>query len=153
MQCENPIACHSNFVIIHTNGIHKVSIWYCGCSRAVPQHIQLLQPNLYPASQLSIRTCTSFQLLKLLHIFSLTMKASTYDFYCALEQLLDNTRIAKPHYRYHALSCMVLQWRHLKMLKQGGRANDVDGVLGTKNGELAIWCPSCLYPNINLPIG
>jgi len=39
------------------------------------------------------------------------------------------------------------------MLKRGGRANDVDGVLGTKNGELAIRCPSCPYPNINLPIG
>lgn len=48
---------------------------------------------------------------------------------------------------------MALQWRHLKLLKRGGRGNDPEGARGTKDGELAVLCPSCPHPGINLPEG
>ncbi len=43
------------------------------------------------------------------------------------------------------------QWRHLKALKRGGRGHATEGADGTVNGELAIRCPSCPYPGINIP--
>lgn len=46
---------------------------------------------------------------------------------------------------------MSLQWRHLKMLKRGGRGHDPSGIAGTQDGELAIACPSCPIPGVNLP--
>lgn len=70
-----------------------------------------------------------------------------------LEKSTNNTGIDLPKSRYRALLRLVLQWRHLKMLKRGGRGNDPTGVEGTKNGELAVLCPSCPYPDINLPTG
>lgn len=45
------------------------------------------------------------------------------------------------------------QWRHLKMLKRAGRGHDARGVLGTRNGELAVLCSACPHPGINLPEG
>ncbi|KAF9471153.1 hypothetical protein BDN70DRAFT_783782, partial [Pholiota conissans] len=39
------------------------------------------------------------------------------------------------------------------MLKWGGRAHDPSGVAGTAPGELAVLCPSCPRPGINLPDG
>ncbi|KAJ3503690.1 hypothetical protein NLJ89_g8322 [Agrocybe chaxingu] len=48
---------------------------------------------------------------------------------------------------------MNAQWRHLKMLKRGGRGHDPSGAVGTANGELAILCPTCPHPSINLPTG
>lgn len=39
------------------------------------------------------------------------------------------------------------------MLKRGGRGHDPAGAAGTKNGELALMCPSCPHPGINLPAG
>ncbi|KAF8882630.1 hypothetical protein CPB84DRAFT_1686615, partial [Gymnopilus junonius] len=30
--CENPIPTHNSMLIIHTNGIHEVNLYYCGCS-------------------------------------------------------------------------------------------------------------------------
>jgi hypothetical protein len=48
---------------------------------------------------------------------------------------------------------MGLQWRHLKLLKRGGRAHDPSGISGTSRGELAVLCPSCPHPSINLPDG
>lgn len=46
---------------------------------------------------------------------------------------------------------MIRMWRHLRLLKRGGRAHDPTGVNGTAPGELAVLCPACPYPDINLP--
>ncbi len=37
------------------------------------------------------------------------------------------------------------------MMKRAGRAHDPLGVDGTKCGELAVVCPACPHPGINLP--
>ena len=47
---------------------------------------------------------------------------------------------------------MLREWRHLRLLKRGGRAHDPTGVEGTAPGELAVLCPACPRPNINLPV-
>lgn len=39
------------------------------------------------------------------------------------------------------------------MLKRGGRGHDMAGIEGTQSGELAVACPSCPHPGINLPLG
>ena len=98
--CEHPIPSHSAMLVLHSNGIHQVALRYCGCSKAIPQHLQLLRRGLYPASQLSVKTCASFQLLDLLHKLSLATKSSTYNFYRALEKLTNNTGINVPKLRY-----------------------------------------------------
>lgn len=139
--------------VLHVNGIHEVSIQYCECLRKVPHHLQLLRRRLYPASQVTIRTCATFELLRHLHTLALTTKSNTYDFYRALEKLTWNDGIEPPTYRYRALMRMVIQWRHLKLLKRGGRGNEPTGVAGTSKGELAVMCPSCPRPGVNLPEG
>ena len=128
-----------------------MALQYCGCSRAIPQHIQLLRRGFYPSSQQNVRTCTTFGLLDLLHKLALTSQSSTYNFYRALEKLTSNTGIAVPKFRYRALFRMNMQWRHLKLLKWGGRGHDPAGVNATRPGELAVLCPSCPRPGVNLP--
>ncbi|KAE9394190.1 hypothetical protein BT96DRAFT_943352 [Gymnopus androsaceus JB14] len=47
---------------------------------------------------------------------------------------------------------MMRQWRHLKMLLHGGRANNnIRNIEQTAQDELALMCPACPHPNINLP--
>lgn len=137
--------------VMHTNGFHEVMFDFCGCTRIQPDHIQLLRRQLYPASQIQVRTCATFELLKQLHTISLTAKSSTYDLYRALDFLTDGTGLLKKKYCYRALSRMLIQWRHLKLLLRGGRGHAVEGATGTSAGELAITCPSCPHPGINLP--
>ncbi|KAF9470217.1 hypothetical protein BDN70DRAFT_821625 [Pholiota conissans] len=79
-----------------------------------------------------------------------TTKASTYDFYRCLENLTDGAGINPPKFRYRALSRMIMQWRHLQMLKWAGIQHEVAGIAGIKPGQLAIRCPSCPHPGINL---
>jgi hypothetical protein len=48
---------------------------------------------------------------------------------------------------------MVREWRHLKMLKRAARGHDPAGAAATKEGELAVLCPACPQPGMNLPEG
>ncbi|PPR05757.1 hypothetical protein CVT26_008661 [Gymnopilus dilepis] len=131
--------------------MHCVNVDYCGC-RPVSKVRQLLRRGLYPSSQDNPRTCTTFSLLNHMQMLSLTSKCSTYDYYKAIEKLTNNTGINLPRSKYQPLLRILLQWRHLKMLKRAGRGHDVSGVSGTKDGDLAIACPSCPHPGINLPV-
>ncbi|KAJ7190936.1 hypothetical protein GGX14DRAFT_603100 [Mycena pura] len=79
-------------------------------------------------------------------------KTSAYDFYSILEDMSDSTGL-KPPGRYQVLLRMARQWRHLWLLMGGGRGHDPSGVLGTAAGELAIRCPACPQPGVNLPEG
>ena len=83
----------------------------------------------------------------------MTAKSSVYDFYRSLEKQTNNTGINVPPSRYPQLMRMLLQWRHLKMVKRGGRVHEKGGVAKTAEGELAVKCPSCPWPEINLPTG
>ena len=151
--CEVLISCHSAMLMLHSNRIHQVALQYCGCSKVIPQHLQLLHRGLYPASQLLVKTCASFQLLDLLDKFALTTKSSTYNFYHVLEKLTNNMGIGIPKQQYQALFQMSMQWHHLKMLKWGRWGHNSSGVVGTKSGELVVVCPFCPHPGINLPDG
>src|SRR5882762_2223458 len=48
---------------------------------------------------------------------------------------------------------MVREWKHIKIVKRGGRAFDPGGICATAPGSLAIPCRACPLPNINLPRG
>jgi hypothetical protein len=75
-----------------------------------------------------------------------------YDYYSVLEKLSDNTGIKRPN-RYHAFLRMVREYTHLLMLKRAGRGHVKSGVMGTQQGELAVRCPCCPQPGVNLPEG
>lgn len=74
-----------------------------------------------------------------------------YDVYRALERLTANSAVQPQKNRYRPLMRMMTQWRHLKMLKRGGRGHSATGAAGTADGELAVLCPSCPRPGVNLP--
>lgn len=151
MRCPLPASADKRLLILHTNGIHEVALSYCGCNHEIPRHQQLLRRGLYPSTHRNTRTCVTFPLLRLLHILSLTAKVSTHDFYCALEGLTPGAVINRPKSRYRPLIRVLTQWRHLKLLKRAGRGHHPFGAVGTVNGELAIACPSCPHPDVNLP--
>ncbi|KAG6835804.1 hypothetical protein H0H93_014501 [Arthromyces matolae] len=153
LHCASYHLGHAKFKVLHTNGIHDVAIRYCGCERALPHHVQLLRRGLYPSSQKIPKTCASFTLLRLLHALSLCSKASTYDFHRTLQTLTDNTGLKKSVSKYRPLVRVAIQWRHLKLLKRGGRGHYSQGVEQTKEGELVVPCLTCPRPGVNLPEG
>lgn len=158
------------FTIVHTNGVHLVEIAFCGCSE-VGRHgtrvQQLLRRRLFPVTTLDPQTACTFALLKSAQLLSLQSKLSLYDYYICIEKLTDATGTAGTNVsffgrlrvavftlskdRYREFLRALRMWRNIKLFKRGGRAYDTTGVNGTSPGELAVLCPACPIPSINLP--
>jgi hypothetical protein len=111
---------------------------------------QLLQAGWFPATDQRPRTCTTLAVLDQFILSTHQAKTTMYDFYAMLEKLTNNAGV-KPPNRYHAWLRMCREYRHLLMLKRAGRGHDPTGVEGTKPRELAVVCPCCPDPAVNLP--
>ncbi|KAJ7429706.1 hypothetical protein B0H11DRAFT_2166764 [Mycena galericulata] len=154
-KCWSPERANAGFVALHSNGIHEVGVDFCGCDNAEAagtHEIQLLRAGWFPATHERPQTCATLAVLDQFHHETLQAKTTMYDFYGILEKLTNNTG-DKPPDRYHEWIRMCREYRHLMMLKRGGRARayDSSGAAGTKSGELAVECPACPRPGINLP--
>ncbi|KAJ7695247.1 hypothetical protein B0H14DRAFT_3530298 [Mycena olivaceomarginata] len=133
--CGNPQPGYSEFVCCTTTGSTRF-MW--------------ISAGWYPATDERPQTAATFLVLDKFHVNTLQAKMTAYDFYTVLERLTDNAGI-KPPNRYQIFLRMARQWRHLLMLKRAGRGHDPSGVWGTHPGELAVDCPVCPNPKINLP--
>ncbi|KAL0566541.1 hypothetical protein V5O48_015475 [Marasmius crinis-equi] len=151
--CPRPHKSHQRFQILDINGIHNVTVEFCDCERKIEPYVQLLRRRIYPSSQSVIETCATFCLLEHLHLLSLVGKAGTKSFYKFLEKSTNNTGFEVPKSRYRALQRMLVQWRHLKMLKRAGRGHVENGIATTQEGQLAVPCPHCPRPKVNLREG
>ena len=93
MLCYCPEHGHTNFLVIDINGIHPVSINFCGCEQWISHCQQLLQCAWYPSTVHNPRTACTRRVLD--HFLRLTWlsKVSAYEYYHMLECLMDNTGI------------------------------------------------------------
>ncbi|TFK63616.1 hypothetical protein BDN72DRAFT_872268 [Pluteus cervinus] len=151
--CSKPIPSPDNdFVVIHINGIHEVSVNFCKCHDAPERHIQVLRYGWFPATTHHPRTAASLAVLKHFQIHSFESKCSALEFYQALVRLGDNTGIQPVRDRYRSFLVMIREYRHIKSLKRAGRGHDERGIVGTRPGECAVLCPACPQPGRNLPV-
>ncbi|KAJ7846652.1 hypothetical protein B0H13DRAFT_1646562, partial [Mycena leptocephala] len=156
-RCTGAEPGNKNFVVLHTNGIHQVNVDFCGCTNSLNaggQEIQLLRFGWFPATHECPRTAATLTVLDQFHQETIQAKTTMYDFYGVLEKLTNNAGVKLPD-RYHEWIRMCREYWHLMLLKRGARAMayDSSGAQGTKPGELAIECPACPRPGINLPEG
>ena len=95
--CTSPQRSTRPFTVIHTNGIHLVDVWFCGCNLATQygdRVEQLMLRRLFPATTTDPQTASTFALLESAHVLSVQSKLSLYDFYISIETLTDATHIS-----------------------------------------------------------
>ncbi|KAF7969882.1 hypothetical protein HWV62_25675 [Athelia sp. TMB] len=149
--CINPKpAAGESFIVLDINGIHNVTLAFCGCATALADTTQLLRAGLYPATTLAPETAATINALEYFHILTFESKTSAFEFHNTLARLTDNTGTEAVPDRYEELLRMIRQWKNLKMLKRAGRGHDPAGVAATKEGECAVLCPACPQPGKNL---
>ncbi|KAF9545568.1 hypothetical protein CPC08DRAFT_769836 [Agrocybe pediades] len=149
--CPIPVkASKSNFVIVDSDGIHSVALYYCGCN-PIPKYTQLLRARLFPSTVVDPQTAVTFRVLETFQMLSFNSKISAYEFYNSLARRTDNTGLNAPVDRYHVFLRVVREWRHIRLLKRMARGHAASGVRGTAEGECAVICPACPHPGINLP--
>ncbi|KAF8958691.1 hypothetical protein BDZ97DRAFT_1923452 [Flammula alnicola] len=97
------------------------------------------------------RTAATFRVLETFQMLSFTSKISAFEYYCSLARRTDNTGVSVPPDHYHAFLRAIRKWRHVWLLKRMGCGHSDTGVTGTAEGELAVACPACPIPDVNLP--
>lgn len=91
----------ANFVIGHTNGLHRCKVVYCHCPDRLAVTSQLVRSRIFPATRSSPHSSFTIDLLQMWHTLWLTAKISTHDFLRTLARLTDsafpsNVKVSKP---------------------------------------------------------
>jgi len=137
--------------VVHTNGLHHLAMVSCPCRGAEFLPRDLIASRLVPASFQNIRTLFSAQLLDYFRLCNLELKASAYSFYHLLRRLTMPMAPAEVANLYNEFRRMTRLWRWMKKLKWAGYGHNGKSTTAIKAGELAIFCPACPLPGINLP--
>ncbi|KAG9031330.1 hypothetical protein FS837_003010, partial [Tulasnella sp. UAMH 9824] len=134
--------------VLHTSGQHEVRFRPCGCGQK-PRWEQLLDSDIWPATELKPQTGFTLGVLRHQRCFSLRGKTSLKEYYDALVDLTSPAEHkGEIPSLYDQFRIAVRQYRILTMYMRAGK----DGCLAPlQNGELCVKCPACPEPGVNLP--
>jgi|SRR3984957_228251 hypothetical protein len=149
----------NDMIVVDTTGVHRISMVWCECEHADGdrrQDLELLEMGLYPASFENIRTVFTFAVLDDFLLENLECKTSALNYFSKLRRVTSKAFPQDVPNRYQELLRVSRQWRHMKYLKWHGVAYEAlqDRPLVSTpaaKGSLAIFCPTCPQPSINLP--
>ncbi|KAJ3574058.1 hypothetical protein NP233_g2032 [Leucocoprinus birnbaumii] len=151
--CSSSIQPPTDFVIVHTNGVHHCSVVYCRCQPG-QQHwkaLQLANYQLFPATVTTPQTAFTFQVLDDFHRHLLASKTSAYDYFNALKRHTDAVCPDLVPDRYREFMLVMQFWRALALLRRAGQAHNIDLILKHRRlGSVAVWCPACPEIGFNI---
>jgi hypothetical protein len=156
----------SNLVIVHSTGVYSHRVSWCQCPGAeMDRHLHLLKARLFPASITRPQSAFTFDVLDNFLIDALECKTSAMSFYQKLRRFTNNAfphKIPVSHFfmivlwaymtkqdRYRELMRVSRIWRDLMNRIRFGFGHKTDESPGP--GDLALYCPTCPQPGINLP--
>lgn len=137
--------------VVHSNGIHNLAMVNCECQGHDCVAGDLLASRLLPASFDRMRTLFTVQLLDSFRLSNLELKASAYHFYNLLRRITAPMNPASVDDLYREFRRMTRLWRWMKRLKWAGYPCNNRPVKDVEAGELAVFCPACPQPGINIP--
>ncbi|KAG1888829.1 hypothetical protein F4604DRAFT_1915889 [Suillus subluteus] len=126
--------------IVDKSGVHTHIIKYCTCADAPSADIQPFQMGMFPAS---------FDVLDDFLLDNLECGTSAMNYYNKLRRMTTGVfpHLVPDHYR--ELMRVARQWCQLKLLKWNGFGHELKGI---RPGDLALFCPACPQPGINLTL-
>lgn len=137
--------------VVHTNGLHHIAMVSCHCHGDDILPLDLFAAQLLPASLKRIKTIFTVQVLDQFRLCNLELKASAYQYYQMLRRLTQPMSPSEVLNLYREFRRMTRIWRWMKKLKWAGYAGSSRKVKDVEPGELAIFCPACPQPGINIP--
>ncbi|KAF8437114.1 hypothetical protein L210DRAFT_3505436 [Boletus edulis BED1] len=138
---------HEDYLtIVDTTGIHYLTINYCRCPDSPPAYMQLFRNKLFPATLDQPWTAFTFHVLDDFIRDNLECGTSGSNYFSKLRCITSNIFPHLVPNRYRELLRVSRIWRLLKLLKWKGFGHRNRK---PKQGELALFCPSCPQPGIN----
>lgn len=150
--------------IVHVNGIHHLALVSCACRGHENVPLDLMFSGLVPTSFVRFRTLFTVAVLDHFRLSNLELKASAYQYFHFLQRMTMPTAPTQVINFYHELRRLSRLWRWLKRMKWAGYGHSSlepshDNItepsrpdpMDPSPGELAIFCPACPQPGINIP--
>jgi hypothetical protein len=154
--------------VVNQTGVFDMEVLYCICPNAGARDEQLLQSGLFPASFKQIETAFTFSVLDDFLTDNLECKTTAQQYYSKLQSITNRMfpghvpvcliavqnhfPCADDHIQnlYKQLLRASRQWRDLKNRMQSGLGHQQE-TGSPPDGYMAIFCPACPQPGINLP--
>ena len=138
--------------VVDTTGVHELRTRFCRCHPLTsnPLHTQLINMGLYPSSMERTRTVFTFRVLHHYDLTNLEGKTSAWQYYSTLRRLSSNVFPDVVVDRYRELMRALRQWRDLASRRRAGLPMEKERQL--EPGGLALFCPACPQPGVNLPV-
>ncbi|KAF8218463.1 hypothetical protein L208DRAFT_1351219, partial [Tricholoma matsutake] len=142
-------------VIVHSNGVHHLPIQWCRCPGHIPDDIQALDLQFFPASFKQVKTLFTFEGLDSFLAKKQECKSSAWHYYQKLRRFTSTcfpktipVSSIPPIEILIILTLILMQFQNLKHLKWHGFGHNVES---PGLGDLAVLCPTCPQVGINLP--
>ncbi|KAG6864254.1 hypothetical protein C0991_011049 [Blastosporella zonata] len=145
--------CFGNQIIrlVHTNGVQYITLLSCSCSGTNNWATDLAHAMLIPTSFHSPRTFFTATVLDDYRLTNLECKASAYQYWQKICRVTSSTAPGEVDNLYRELRRLSRSWRWLKKVKWAGFPHTGKDFMEPGPGELAIFCPTCPQPGVNLP--
>ncbi|KAI9437384.1 hypothetical protein BJY52DRAFT_1230144 [Lactarius psammicola] len=135
---------------IDRSGVFKMEVLFCACSDAYSKDEQLLRAGLFPSTFKQIENIFTFAVLDNFLTNNLECKTTAQQYYSKLQSMTSAMFPDHVPNRYKQLLRASRQWRDLKNRMQTGLGYQAEQET-PQDGSMAIFCPACPQPGINLP--
>ncbi|KAH9004868.1 hypothetical protein EDB86DRAFT_2796565 [Lactarius hatsudake] len=144
-QSGNPL-----ITMVNQTGVFEMEVLFCVCPNAGTNDEQLLQAGIFPSTFRHIETAFTFSVLDDFLANNLECKTTAQQYYSKLQSITNRMFPDNVPNLYKQLLRASRQWRDLKNRIQSGLGHQPDRD-STIDGSMAIFCPACPQPGINLP--
>jgi hypothetical protein len=152
-------------IVVHVNGVFELFIRFCRCQGAISEHEQLFRQRLFPSTFERPETAFTLDVLDYYGIDAMECKTSGQSFFHKLRRVTNNAfpdRVPVSSYYFHFKELLInihLKNRYVELIRVSRqmRKLQVSKRFGeiyqdsSPPGSLAIFCPACPQPGINLP--
>ncbi|KAF8256471.1 hypothetical protein EI94DRAFT_1646193 [Lactarius quietus] len=138
------------FTVVDRSGVFNMEVVFCVCSDGGDTDEQLLQARLLPATFKQIETLFSHSVLEDFLTDNLECKTTAQQYYSKLQSMTSKMFPNNVPNRYKQLLRASHQRRDLKNRLESGLGHQSTSDT-TPDGAMAIFCPACPQPGINLP--
>ncbi|KAH9849133.1 hypothetical protein C2E23DRAFT_738021 [Lenzites betulinus] len=136
--------------VIHDHGIHKMAIKYCRCRQGdnpvLPEPLQLIRFGLFPGSWDCPETAYAINTLRDYHLLSMQLPITAMDYVAYLRRTTDSVQPDDAKDRYRELNTAMREFTFLRATRRAGQ----DPLKELPLGSLAVACPACPQPNVNM---
>ncbi|KAH9024915.1 hypothetical protein EDB85DRAFT_1869850 [Lactarius pseudohatsudake] len=136
--------------VINQTGVFDMEVLFCVCPNTGPNDKQLLQAGILPSTFRQIETAFTFSVLDDFLADNLECKTTAQQYYSKLQGITNRMFPDRVPNLYKQLLRASRQWQDLKSRMQSGLGHQQVGD-STNDRSMAIFCPACPQPGINLP--